>query len=118
MRRSRRSKISNAPTLQEMPQLKSKSGADPKRESRVRLLPVNPYFIHAYWEIFDEDLKRARSRLGSPGAQVKPVIRFYDITHILFDGKNAHGFFDVEIDLAARNWYVYPGVQKNLIART
>ena len=107
MRRSRGSKISNAQTFQEMPQGKSNSGPDPKRESRVRLLPVDPYLIHAYWEIFDEDLKRARSQLGSPGAQVKPVIRFYDITHILFDGKNAHGFFDVEIDLAAGNWYVH-----------
>jgi hypothetical protein len=85
---------------------KPRSGPDPKDESRVRLLPVDPYLIHAYWEIIDKDLETARSQLGSVGAQIKLVLRFYDITYILFDGKNAHGFFDVEIDPAARNWYV------------
>lgn len=92
---------------QRKPQQESGSGLDPKRKSRVTLLPVDPYLIHAYWEIIDEDLERARSRLGSSGVQAKPVLRFYDITYIRFDGKNAHSFFDVEIDPAARNWYVH-----------
>ena len=107
MRRSRRRKVSHAQTLQEIPRGKSRSGPDPKPEPRIRLLPVDPHLIHAYWEIIDEDLEAARSQLGRAGARVKPVLRFYDITHILFDGKNAHSFFDVEIVLAARNWYVH-----------
>jgi hypothetical protein len=84
-----------------------KSGPHQERKSKVVLLPVDPYLIHVYWEIIDEDLEKARGQLGSARAQVKPVLRFYDITYILFDGKNAHNFFDVEVELAARNWYVH-----------
>jgi len=107
MRRSRRSKVSNAQTIQERREEKSPIGPDSKPESRIRLLLVDPYLLHAYWEIIDEDLETARSQLVSAGTQVKPVLRFYDITYIVFDGKNSHGFFDVEIDLTARNWYVH-----------
>jgi len=106
VRRSRRSKFSKAQSPQKMAQRKSRSGLDPKYRSRVRLLPVDPYLIHAYWEIIDKDLEAARHQLGSLGAQAKLVLRFYDITYILFNGKNAHSFFDVEIDPVARNWYV------------
>ena len=105
MRRRRKAKVRRPQPIRKKPQ--GKSGPDPKRESRVRLLPVDPYLVHAYWEIVDEDLETLRSQLGSAGAQAKPVLRFYDITCILFDGNNAHGFFDVEIDLGARNWYVH-----------
>ena len=93
--------------IQEMPEGKSGSEAHPKPESRVRLLPVDPYLIHAYWQIMDEDLETARNQLDSASARVRPVLRFYDITYISFDGKNAHGFFDVEIELAARSWYIH-----------
>lgn len=105
MRRRGKAKFRRPQPGRKKPQ--GKSGPDPQRESRVRLLPVDPYLVHAYWELVDEDLETLRSQLGSGGAEAKPVLRFYDITYILFDGNNAHGFFDVEIDLGARNWYVH-----------
>jgi hypothetical protein len=105
LRRPRKTKPRKPQGLRKKPP--GKAGANPKRESTVRLLPVDPYLIHAYWEIVGEDLEALRSRLGSAGGQAKPVLRFYDITYILFDGNNAHGFFDVEIDPGARNWYVH-----------
>ena len=106
MRRSRRSKFSKAQIPQKVAQRKSRPVFAPKHRARVGLLPVDPYLIHAYWEIIGKDLETARRQLGSVGVQTKLVLRFYDITCILFNGKNAHSFFDVEIDPVARNWYV------------
>jgi hypothetical protein len=75
-------------------------------ETRVVLLPVHPYLIHAYWELTAEDLARVKRQLGEGQGRAKPVLRFYDITSIEFDGTNAHSYFDVEIDLGTKNWYV------------
>jgi hypothetical protein len=75
-------------------------------ETRVVLLPVHPYLIHAYWELTPEDLERVKLRLGESHGRAKPVLRFYDITSIEFDGTNAHSYFDVEIDLGTKNGYV------------
>ncbi|NVM20771.1 MAG: DUF4912 domain-containing protein [Desulfobacterales bacterium] len=75
-------------------------------ETRVVLLPVEPYLIHAYWEVTFDELEKAKHRLGDGHKRSQSVLRFYDITNIVFDGTNAHSSFDVHIDLQARNWYV------------
>jgi len=75
-------------------------------ESRVVLLPVEPYLIHAYWDVTSNDIKKAKQRLGDDYGQSQAVLRFYDVTDIIYDGTNAHGFFDVDIDLQAKDWYV------------
>ncbi|MGH2769902.1 MAG: DUF4912 domain-containing protein [Actinomycetota bacterium] len=60
-------------------------------ETRVVLLPVDPYLVHAYWDLSRSDRQRASSASGA--------LRFFDVT-------SAEARFDVEIELAARNWYV------------
>jgi hypothetical protein len=75
-------------------------------ESRVVLLPVEPYLIHAYWEVTHNDIEKAKQRLGDDYGQSQAVLRFYDITDIIFDGTNAHGTFDMDIDLQSKNWYI------------
>ncbi len=75
-------------------------------ESRVVLLPVEPYLIHAYWDVTGNDIEKAKQRLGDDYGQSQAVLRFYDVTNIIYDGTNAHGFFDVDIDLQAKDWYV------------
>jgi hypothetical protein len=75
-------------------------------ETRIILLPIHPYLIHAYWELTPDDLDQAKRRVGEGYGTAKPVLRFYDITYIEFDRTNAHSYFDVEIDLGTRNWYV------------
>ena len=74
---------------------------------RVVLLPVNPYLVHVYWEVAPDDLKEIKKLLGRPGLRAQPVLRFSDITCIIFDGTNAHSQFDIDIDLGAGNWYVH-----------
>lgn len=46
------------------------------------------------------------ARLGAERPSAHWIVRFYDVTHIDFDGTNAHGSFDQPIDLAVGNWYV------------
>ena len=75
-------------------------------ESRVTLLPVEPYLIHAYWEVSHNDIEKAKKRLGNDYKKSQAVLRFYDVTNIIFDGTNAHGTFDVDIDLQSKNWYI------------
>jgi len=36
-------------------------------------------------------------------------LRIYDVSHIIFDGTNAHRFFDIEIGPEASNWYIDTG---------
>lgn len=74
---------------------------------RVVLLPVNPYLVHVYWEVAPGDLKEIKKLLGRPALRAQPVLRFSDITCIIFDGTNVHSQFDVDIDLGAGNWYVH-----------
>jgi len=39
----------------------------------------------------------------------KKVLRIYDVSQIVFDGANAHKFFDIEINHEANSWYIDTG---------
>jgi hypothetical protein len=73
---------------QSAPELRVANGS-----SKVALMVVNPYLVHAYWETDP-------SRLP-PGTKCA-VLRFHDVS------ETAPGPpFDVDIDLRAPNWYVH-----------
>ena len=74
--------------------------------TRVAAMAVNPYSLHVYWQISGQDLEDIQGTLGESLASARPVLRFYDITCILFDGTNAHQVFDVEVDLRSMKWNV------------
>lgn len=81
------------------------------------LLPVDPYFLHAYWEVTPQALSDIFSQIGSDAPQARYVLRVYDVTAIEFDGRNAHSFFDLPIELSARNWYIHLwSSEKSLVA--
>ena len=70
-------------------------------KSRLVLLAVNPYLIHAYWEIAREDLGKAKEL----AADAQEVLRFYKRSELASEDAPSD-CFDVEIDLQSRNWYV------------
>jgi hypothetical protein len=80
---------------------------DSDEETKVVLLPVNPYLVHVYWGIAPHDLDKLERVFRRPGPRAQAVLRFYDITQANFDATNAPSQFDVEIDLQAGNWYVH-----------
>jgi hypothetical protein len=72
-------------------------------KSRLVLLAVHPYLIHAYWEIAPKDFAKAKEEAG---AQSQEVLRFYKMSRAA--GRETLGeWFDVEIDFQSRNWYVH-----------
>jgi len=80
---------------------------DSDEETKVVLLPVNPYLVHVYWGIAPRDADVLERVFGRPGPGAQPVLRFYDISQAILDATNAPSQFDVEIDLQAGNWYVH-----------
>ena len=80
---------------------------DCDEETKVVLLPVNPYLVHVYWGIAAHDLKEVGRLFSRLGPRAQPVLRFYDVTQVSLDGTNSLGWFDVEIALGAGNWYVH-----------
>jgi hypothetical protein len=69
--------------------------------TRLVLLAVDPYRIHAYWEVAPEKLGEAKEQAG----EAQAVLRFYKSDKTA-DENSVADWFDVEIDLQSRNWYV------------
>ena len=76
------------------------------KEDRLLLLTIDPYWVHAYWELAARGAPEHPEALTVGRGQVRPVLRVYDVTYVDFDGTNAHGFFDIEITPQTRNWYI------------
>lgn len=73
---------------------------------RLAVMTVNPNLLHVYWQIPRRRLEEIQGTLRNSAAEARPLLRFYDVTCILFDGTNAHRTFDVEVDLRTMNWNV------------
>lgn len=75
-------------------------------ETKIALLPRDPRWIYAYWEIAEakkEEVRRKRGeKIFSRGSL---TLRFYDVTAIIFNGRNAHKQFDVKVYSEIGNWY-------------
>src|SRR5215471_9262604 len=77
---------------------------DPKlpgsyRKTRLVLLVVDPYLIHAYWEIAPKKRREAKEPKGSQG-----VLRFYKGGEAATEA--APDWFDIEVDVKSGSWYV------------
>jgi len=78
-------------------------------EDRLVLQTRDPWWIHAYWELTPATYEKVKSQLKENFYQAKKVLRVYDISNIIFDGTNAHRYFDIEINDYANNWYIDVG---------
>lgn len=75
-------------------------------EDKIILQVRDPWWVHTYWEVTDGTFDRLRQELGDAFHNAKRVLRVYDVSYIIFDGKNAHRFFDVEVNRDTNNWYI------------
>lgn len=73
---------------------------------KIVLQVRDPWWVHAYWEIRGETLERLRDELKDEFYRARRVLRVYDVSQIIFNGTNAHRFFDIQIDEQANNWYI------------
>jgi hypothetical protein len=73
---------------------------------RIVLQVRDPRWIHAYWEVRGVTLERFKSDPQNDFYKAKRMLRVYDVSNIIFNGNNAHSFFDIEINELATNWYI------------
>jgi hypothetical protein len=76
---------------------------------RVTAMPVDPDRVFVYFEATDDAIARARASLGAGGPGAWLSLRIYDVTGRLFDGTNAHGYFDHQLQRSDRQWFFQIG---------
>jgi hypothetical protein len=78
-------------------------------QDRVTTMSVDPERLYVYWEVTDEAIERARAALGSGGSDAWLNLRVYDVTNRIFDGTNAHAYFDHSVSRTDRQWFFFLG---------
>jgi len=78
-------------------------------QNRVTAMVVDPEKMFVYWECTDSAIDSARRGLGEAGRGAWLNLRVYDITGRLFDGTNAHSYFDHQIERSDRQWFFQIG---------
>jgi len=73
---------------------------------RIVLQVRDPWWIHAYWEVKGSTMDRLRNELKGDFLKARRNLRVYDVSSIIFNGSNAHRFFDIQIDELAASWYI------------
>ena len=74
--------------------------------SRITLIPKDPSWIYAYWEIADSSIEDVKRQLGGNLDGTKFIVRMYDVTCKDFNGFNANHWFDIEVGRYSNNWYI------------
>ena len=70
-------------------------------ESRIVLMPRDPQWAYAYWDLPNEHKEGLRRQGGD-----KLAVRFYDVTDINLDNQSPHSLQQYECDEMAREWYL------------
>ena len=76
---------------------------------RVTGMAVDPDRLFVYWEVTDEAIERTRPSLGSGSKNAWLNLRIYDTTDRIFDGTNAHSYFDHRVERGDRHWFFQIG---------
>ncbi len=72
---------------------------------RLTAAAVDPDRLYVYWEVTEPAIERARAALGPGGPGAWLSLRVYDTSRRLFDGTNAHGYFDHKVERWDRQWF-------------
>jgi hypothetical protein len=76
---------------------------------RVTAMVIDPERLYVYWEVTDRAIERARRDLSAGGPDAWLCLRVYDVTGRIFDGTNAHSYFDHAIARDDRQWFFFIG---------
>jgi hypothetical protein len=79
-------------------------------EERITLLSRDPFVAYAYWEATSTRIEREKAWFGWDSSI---CVRIYDITGVQFDGRNAIGYFDQEVEDRVGSWYFDFGRQSH-----
>jgi hypothetical protein len=76
---------------------------------RVTAVAVDPNQLFTYWELRDETLEASRKQFGQGGVEATLTLRIYDTSGRIFDGNNAHSYFDQDVHRTDRQWFCRVG---------
>jgi len=76
---------------------------------RIMLVPRDPWWLYAYWEITPTKREAALAALGEEADHARPVLRVFDVSFVDPQGSNASLSLDVEVPRNADSWYVNVG---------
>lgn len=74
-------------------------------QDRVTAAAIDPDRLYVYWELTDESVARAKEGLGPGGKDAWLDLRVYDTSGLIFDGTNAHSYFDQRVERRDRQWF-------------
>jgi glycosyltransferase involved in cell wall biosynthesis len=77
----------------------------PPQGDAIALLMVHPRLGHVTWHVREQSVGDTRSRHEGAFSNASLIVRLYDVTDIIFDGFNAHMFFDLDVGKPAGNYY-------------
>ncbi len=72
----------------------------------LTLMPRDPHWLYAYWEISPSSVDQLRRKIGSDVDNPSMTLRMHDVTLVDFNGHNANRSFDIEVGTQANNWYI------------
>ncbi len=70
-------------------------------DSWITLLPRDPQWAYAYWDVPDQHKQALRQQGGQ-----RLALRFYDVTAIDLSHQNPHSLQQYDCDELARDWYI------------
>ena len=74
--------------------------------NRIVLQVRDPRWLHTYWEIAAATIEKLKGEFRDEFYSARRALRVYDVTDIIFNGENAHRFFDIHVNEFANNWYI------------
>jgi glycosyltransferase involved in cell wall biosynthesis len=77
----------------------------PLMADQIVISMVRPRLGCICWHISGESIDHLRQQTGDDFYNEKVIARIYDVTDIIFDGRNAHTFFDIEVGGGDGNYY-------------
>ena len=78
-------------------------------ETCIVLLARDSHWLFTYWEVTRDSVASMKERLGESFNSGTVMLRVYDVTNVIFDGRNANRYFDVRISEGASSWYLHAG---------
>ena len=102
-----KSKFYTTPTIPE-PKFNpiSKELPSDYNEDKIIIQVRDPWWIHSYWGVTQQTKDKLRDSIGQQYCQAGWVLRVYDVSFIIFNGNNAHRYFDININQDVYSWYI------------
>jgi glycosyltransferase involved in cell wall biosynthesis len=89
----------------------------PLAGDHTTLLMVTPRLGYVQWQVQKESVKALKVTHGEGFNGATLVVRVYDVTDILFDGYNAHMFFDLGVHgLSGNNYFEMGRLERRYLA--